>query len=275
MFRGIPKPGACGVGIGHRLEGGKGLGCDDDESRAGIEGFQRVRDVRPIDVGNKVKPWSVVEGGKRPDRHQRPEVRAADTDIDHIAEGFTGQACSASLPKIPGEAEHAFPHPQDPCHDIPAGHCDVVVTSAPQCHVERGAAFRDIDLLSPEHLFAAGFDTGGPRQGEEAGHGPGVEFFLGVVDKDVVKADRQAFEAVRVRVEEVTKMKRFQPCSLTMHVVPASADVGHDAHSVIWQECIATRRQAARAIDGDMQGIRAWYVGARGDKKGMRQRCVF
>ena len=129
------------------------------------------------------------KGASAPCRHRRPEVGTADTDIDDIAEGFAGGTRNTPVPKVHGEAQHAFTHRQDLGHDISAGSSDVVVTGASQRHMECGAAFREIDRFSPEHLFALGFDSGGSRQGKEARHGPRVELFLGVVDKDVVEAN--------------------------------------------------------------------------------------
>ena len=59
----------------------------DDEERLGRpHAAEDGGDVVAVDVGNEVEfELRVGEGGERADRHLRPEVAAADADVDDVA----------------------------------------------------------------------------------------------------------------------------------------------------------------------------------------------
>jgi len=48
------EPPASGLGVGHRLLSGEGLGGHQEQHRFGVDPFQRLDQVGAVDVGDKV-----------------------------------------------------------------------------------------------------------------------------------------------------------------------------------------------------------------------------
>lgn len=90
------------AGIGHRLQGREGLGGDDEEGFCRIEVARRFREICPIDIGDEPeRDGPVAIMFERLICHHRPQVRAADTDVDDVAD---------ASPRVarPRTAAHAF-----------------------------------------------------------------------------------------------------------------------------------------------------------------------
>ena len=79
------QPVAGRVGVGHRLQRGEGLGGDDEQGFLRIEVADGFREVGAVDIGDETEghgPVAVVL--QRLVGHHRPEVGAADADVDDI-----------------------------------------------------------------------------------------------------------------------------------------------------------------------------------------------
>ena len=81
----IDQPGTRGAGIRQRLDRAEGLRGDDEQGRLGRYPLQRLVDVGAVDVGDEVAgDAGVAVRRQRLCRHGRPQVGAADADVDHV-----------------------------------------------------------------------------------------------------------------------------------------------------------------------------------------------
>ena len=88
------RPIARGVGVGHGLERGEGLGRNDEQSLGRIETAHGFGEIGAIHVGDEAEGHrAVAVGSQRFIGHHRAEIRTADADIDHVA----NRACRCGL----------------------------------------------------------------------------------------------------------------------------------------------------------------------------------
>ncbi len=154
-----PVPG--GVRVGHRLQRGEGLGGDDEERLGRIEIAYRLREIGAIDVGDEAEGHGAVAVVlERLVGHHRPEVRAADADVDDVADALAGVALPRAAAHAVGEARHLVEHGVDLGHDVLAVHDDRRPSRRAQSDVQDGALLRDVDLLAAEHGVDARAQTG-------------------------------------------------------------------------------------------------------------------
>ena len=81
-----PAPGR--MRVGHGLNGGESLGCNQEQRALRLQILEHAREFIAINIGDKVK--ALARGGKfsqRQHRHLRPQVRAANADVDDIGDG--------------------------------------------------------------------------------------------------------------------------------------------------------------------------------------------
>ena len=76
-------------GVGHRLQGGEGLRGDDESVSAG-RARERLGECGAIDVGDEAGARPVARRARAPRGHDRAEVRAADPDVDDVADRPAG-----------------------------------------------------------------------------------------------------------------------------------------------------------------------------------------
>ena len=133
--------------------------------RAGSRPRSVSRDVGAVDVGDEMGAQvRRREGQKRPRRHRRAEIRAADADIDDVGHRLAERAAQAALAHVGGEGEHLGALGLDFGHDVAAVDEDRLAGEIAQGGVQRRAPFRRIDDLAAEHRVALGLDLGAPRR---------------------------------------------------------------------------------------------------------------
>ena len=94
--------------VGHGLQGREGLRRDDEHGSGRVEAPERVAEIGAIDVGDEMAAQlRLPEGRKRPRGHRRPEIGAADADVDDVGERLAEPAAAQALAHIGGEGEHA------------------------------------------------------------------------------------------------------------------------------------------------------------------------
>ena len=86
--KGLGNPAPRGMGVGHRLDGGESLRCDDEKGSRGRQTLQRVIQMGPVDIGDKMEARAGMVGRKRQCCHRGPEIGAANADIDDIGKEF-------------------------------------------------------------------------------------------------------------------------------------------------------------------------------------------
>ena len=84
------------MGICHGFDCCKCFGCDDEKCFLRIECFKSIRDIRPVDIGDKVKARAVMIGGEGPCGHGRAQIGAANSDIDDIRERIALICCDGA-----------------------------------------------------------------------------------------------------------------------------------------------------------------------------------
>jgi hypothetical protein len=173
------------VRVGQRFLRGEGLGGDDKERALGFERGQERRDVMSVHVGHEVQAQArLAVGGQRRDGHLRAEVRAADPDVDDVAD--------RALPRIAhpvGEGEQGV---QRGMHLVAEGRG---AARRAKRRVQHRAGLGEVDGVAGQHRVAALFDAGlAGELKQECDHGL-VEPVLRQVGKDMRRFDGVALEA--------------------------------------------------------------------------------
>ena len=201
------RPLARGRRVPDRLQRRERLRRDDEQRLLRIEVARRLDDVGAVDVGDEAErqvALRVVAEGLV--RHDRAEVRAADADVDHVADPLAGVSRPLPAADAVGERRHAV---EDLVHlrdDVLAVHLDVRPLRRAERDMQHGAVLRDVDVLAGEHRVAPLGNSallGELEQEPERLVGDPV---LRVVEVDALGLGRQALPARGVSFEEVAKM---------------------------------------------------------------------
>ena len=140
------------AGVGHRLEGGEGLRGDDEERLLGVEVPGLLDEVGAVDVGDEAEGHLAARVvAQRLVGHHRPEVRAADADVDHVADRLARVSLPLARADPLGEGRHPVEHLVDLLDDVLAVDDQRTVPRHPQRDVEHGAVLGDVDVLAAEH----------------------------------------------------------------------------------------------------------------------------
>ncbi len=148
---GRQEPVARAVGVGHGFLGGEGFGSDQEQRGFRVHFFQHFGNVRTIDVRHKVHIQVIFVRTQRFSHHERAEVRAADTDVHDISNGFAGIAFPAAGDNRFREGFHLFQHRVHFRHHIFAVNDDWRIATVAQRHVQYGTVFSAVDFLTGEH----------------------------------------------------------------------------------------------------------------------------
>ena len=155
--QGTQHPVAGGLRVGHRLEGGEGLRRDDEQRLGRIEVAGRLDEVGAVDVRDEAAghlPLTVV-----PERlvgHDRPQVRAADADVDHVADAPAREPRPGAAAHAVGEVGHLVEHGVDLGDHVLAVDDDRGAARRAQRDVEDGPLLGDV--LEHRHHQVLGDD---------------------------------------------------------------------------------------------------------------------
>ena len=106
--------------VGHRLERGEGLGGDDEQRLRGIEIAHRLGEIGAVDVGDEAEGHGALAVMlQRLVGHDRAEIRAADADVDHVADAPAGMTLPGAAAEPMGELRHPVQNGVDLGHDVP------------------------------------------------------------------------------------------------------------------------------------------------------------
>ncbi len=171
LAQAIGEPFARRGGVGHRLRRGEGFRGDEEERALRVEAGERVGKMRAVDIGDEVHVRSAVAvGGQRGDRHRRPEVGAADADIDDVVELVGGDAAMLAVADLIGKGEEALERRVHFGDDVLAVDADVGVGARAERDMKDGAAFRLVDRLAGEHRVAQLLHLGSLGERKEKRH---------------------------------------------------------------------------------------------------------
>ncbi len=90
--------------------------------------------------------------------HHRPQIRTADTDVNHRLDTLAGVAGPGAVAYRVTPGRHLIQHCPDARHHIDAVNHDRLVGDIPQRSVQDGPLLGGIDGLTRKHSIAPGFD---------------------------------------------------------------------------------------------------------------------
>ena len=96
----------------------------------------------------------------------------------------------------------------DLTHHVFAVHKNRPIRAVPQGNVQDGPILGRVDFLAREHLFGPVLDLGLPGQIEEQPHRFFRDAVLGVVEQDVLEAERKLVEPLGVVAEQIAHLQR-------------------------------------------------------------------
>ena len=152
----VERPVARGGGVGHRLERGEGLGGDDEQRLVRVEVLRSpsVKSAPSTLATKRTSSVRIAERAQRAVGHLRPEIGAADADIDDVADALAAVPGPGAGAHLVGEGRHPVEHRVDLGHDVLAVDEDRLAARRPQRHMQHGAVLADVDLLAGEHRVA-------------------------------------------------------------------------------------------------------------------------
>ena len=163
-------PGSERARVRHRLDGREGLRGDDHEGLGRIEVAGRLDRVRAVHVRDEAeRQVAAAVVAQRLIRHRRPEIGAADPDVDHVPDRLAGCTQPGAAANAIAERSHAVEHLVDVAHDVLAVDDERALPRHPQGDVEDGAVLGDVDVLAAEHRVAPLLD---PTLARERGEQP-------------------------------------------------------------------------------------------------------
>ena len=175
-------------GVGHGLLGGEGLGRDHEQGTRRIERGERVEQVGAVDVGHEVRAQiRALVGLQRLAHHERPEVRAADADVDDVGDGLAGVAAPGAAAHPLAEVAHPGQHGVDVRHDVPAIHHDRPVGAVAQRDVQDRPVLGGVDPVACEHARAPGLELTFAGEVEQQADRLLGDAVLGVVEQQVIQ----------------------------------------------------------------------------------------
>ncbi len=256
------EPVASGSGVGQRLERRERLGRDDEQRLGRVEVQRGVPDVGPVDVGHEPelhRPQGVV--AQRLGGHRRPQVRAADADVDDGPDALPGEARPLAVAHADGEGRHAVQHGVDVVDDVLAVDDQALVAREAQGGVEDGAVLGLIDARAREHLLATVLDARGPREVQQERQRLGRDPVLRVVEEQTGALRRAACGPVGVVGEQVAQvavadggMVVGQGAPLGGLVDGRAGSIGCRGHAPIVDAAAAAVSPAGRASTRRAQG---------------------
>ena len=139
--------------------------------------------------------------------HHRPQVGAANADVDDVADALAGVALPLAAADAVGEVGHLVEHGVDLRHDILAVHEDGCSFGRAQGHVQHGALLRDVDFLAAEHGVDPRSQAGFLGQLEQQLEGFVGDAVLRVIQEEARRLGRHALAALGVIREEIAQMQ--------------------------------------------------------------------
>jgi hypothetical protein len=130
--------------------------------------------------------------------HGRPEIGAANADIDDVGEWPARGADQRALPDRIAKRGHARQNRVHASHNVLALGAERCRARRAQGDMQHGPILGGVDFLAGKHRRAPLFDPGRAGKLGELAHDGVVDCGLGPVDEEIVEAQRKRLEAVRI-----------------------------------------------------------------------------
>ena len=263
------QPGLRGAGVGHRLDGGEGLGGDDHQRRARVEPrracrghARRRRSRRSAAAGRRRR--ARAPASPSPGRGREPPMPMLTTSVKPPA-GAGDRAVAHAV----REGGHAVEHGVHLGHHVVAVDQHRRVRAVAQRGVQHGAAFGDVDRLAAEHRVAPGGHAARLGELDQQRQRVGVEVGLGEVEQHVAE-----------RTENSRNRSGLRSKSVAMRRSCASAPAAASAVQIVLGHLLTARSwlavRASASISSHLPALH--QRGARdpgaADAEHVRQRKV-
>ena len=195
------------MGVGQCLQRGEGFGADDEQRLGGVEVAGGLDQCSGVHVGDKAAAQialAVVAQGLV--GHDRAEVRAADADIDDVANALAAVAPPFAAAQCAGQRLHAIQHGMHFGDDILSVHEHLHLLRGAQCCVQRGALLGGVDGVAPEHRVPALTQTAAFGHVHQQAQGFIVDALFGVVEVPASCLGVQALAALCIFCKKLAKM---------------------------------------------------------------------
>ena len=142
--------------------------------------------------------------------HQRAQVRAADTEVDHVGDRLAGGAAPLAAVEGVDHLGQVLEALVDGRHDILAVHLEAGGARQTQRGVQRRTVFGAIDMFTGQQALDALLDTGFARQIQQQLQGLALEALLGEIQTQPRGRAREGRHSVtplrRILGEQVLQM---------------------------------------------------------------------
>ena len=202
------KPGAGGAGVGDGFLGGKGFRRNHKQRGFGAHLIEHVAQLGAVHGGNKVhvQPRRAV-GRERRTHHQRPQIRAADADIDHVGNHLAGIAQPLAAAHRAGEVAHLREHRAHFGHHVFAVHHYRRVRQIAQRGVQRGTVFAAVDFFAGKHRGDFFRQTAFLGQRHQIVHHAVGNAVFRIIEPDAAGFQPVALGAAGVLAEQIAHMQ--------------------------------------------------------------------
>jgi hypothetical protein len=222
----VQQPAPRRVCVGHCLLRGEGFGGDDEECPRWIEVAHRLGKIGAVNVGDEAEAHiTCTVVAQRFIGHHRPQVRAADADVDDVADALTSEALPRAAAHAFGERAHLIEHGVHLRHDILTIDNDMRVARGAQGDMQHGAIFGHVDLVAAKHRVDTLAQVALLSQLQQQLQRLICDSMLGIVEVKPQVIDDQAVAASRVLVEKVAQVNRLNSFGVFAQFVPCGAGV--------------------------------------------------
>jgi len=271
------EPGTRRVGVKHGFSGDEGFRGHDEQGRFRIDLRQGRFHVVPVDVGHKMHFQARIGiRAQRQASHFRTQVRAADADVDDVANWLARVAEPAAIAYLVRKCLHALQHILHVGIDILAIDHQLRAAWRAQGGMQNGPMFGKIDFLAGEHGFALRFHAAFACQVHQQAHGGGVDTVLRVIEQQSCRIDRHRRETCGFKSEQLAQMHFAQAGAVRLQGLETGG--GGDGRSRCWLAhggrlgCLS-RLKGARCVRRGEQRIRRWYENNTSQKRNFTTVC--
>ena len=224
--QGVQQPGAGHAGVGEGLQGGEGLGGDDEQRGLGIQVRGLDEAVGRVDVRDEPALQALLlVGQQRLVDHHRPEIGTADADVDHGADRLARDPHPLAGTHLVGEGEHLVQHLVDVRDHVLPVDRQLRVAGQPQRGVQHGTVLGDVDVLSAKHRLPAAGDVSLLREPQQRRDDVVVDEVLRQIDVQVPDGVRETGGPFRVVGEGLAKIQ-FGIVGELVQLIPGSSGGG-------------------------------------------------
>ena len=202
------RPLASRVSVCHCFQGCEGFRRDDEKCFRRVEVTDRFGKIGAINVGDKTESHgSIAVVLERLVGHDRTQVRAADADVNHIADALAGVSLPITTSHAVGKIRHPVEHGMDFRHHVLSVNDNGFVSRRAQSDVQDCALLGDVDFLAAEHGIDACSQARLFRQFQKESQGFIGDAVLGVIQVKTNSLDHQTFPALRIIRKKLPQMQ--------------------------------------------------------------------